>query len=167
MQGPPWIGALVALASALWEAFLSGDGLTQYWSLPALVFLLGIGQVIAALLGRVNALSKQLDDRNLRRKIASRLGDFLQESKRMYDDHRTKPDGTALTKWSESVEAYLDSEPHLGRSYVARFQNGAGIHIEIPAELKTDKMSDRRQIWCKLHTRRARLTEFIQELERR
>jgi hypothetical protein len=121
--------------------------------------LAGLIQAFAALISENRVLHRIVDDRTLRRGIARRLGEFLAEG-----DQLQKPanvlDHARREKWIAAVEVFMVEEPSLGSDYVARFRNGAGIPITIPDDIT----GEAKRWWAHIHTRRARLDEFISEL---
>lgn len=62
--------------------------------------------------------------------------------------------------WAAEVEKYLAD--NWGESYVARFRSHAGL----PMSATSIESREHRNVWSFLHTRLARLEQFIQEVAR-
>jgi len=144
----------------MWAGIQSGD-VSPFLTVPVVVFLLGVAQVIYALIHERNELKTNLEDRELRTGIARQLARFLYESddKKLQSLDELRPP-ELIADFDRRVEAYLMEEPRLGTDYLARYRSGAGIQITIPRNMAP--LHERQ--WCHLHTKRARLTEFIKEL---
>jgi hypothetical protein len=158
----PASGAVLAVAVAMWDAVTNGD-ISKYATIPVALFVVGVGQVIYALYHERNKLRDELDTVDLRRQIAKQLGKFLSDSV-PYQQINALPDIGEMRRWEKRVIGYLSSEPLLGDAFVSRFGVGAGIQINIPAELQEAKRKEQKKWWCHIHTRRARLAEFIKEM---
>jgi hypothetical protein len=104
-----------------------------------------------------------LDQREKRRTISSALGAFMLRGRdiqqRCANEAQPAPVADAEA-WAPEVERYMAAE--LGDAYVARFRSAAGI----PIAATSISSQVHRRVWSFMHTRLARLDQFLQELAR-
>ena len=126
-----------------------------------MVLVVATFQIIYALGRERNEFKKQLDDRDLRNGIAKELGKLLKEAdeKDLQSLDRVHSQDM-ITQFDRRVEAYLEGEPKLGSDFVARYRSGAGIQITKPPVMS----QEHERQWCHVHTKKARLVEFIKEM---
>ena len=105
-------------------------------------------------------LQVTLDDRARRKAIREQLGAFLEDGRQLRgacSNEQAPPPNAEADIWSQKSEDFL--RQNLGESYVARFHNDAGL----PLSMNSIVSIPHRKLWGGIHTRMARLEQFIQE----
>jgi len=108
-------------------------------------------------------LYKEMEHRFDSRRQATRvaLGEFLEEGRKLAvqsSDELEPPPNDEAVDWANRVEAFFRED--LDESYVARFRNHAGL----PMGGTTLTSAPHRNLWSGIHTRLARLEQFLAEL---